>query len=99
MPYIKDEDKKLVALRGYASTPGELNYLITKNLLQQGLLGSSTWFMVTVCCEDYWKNSKKNYQAINDVIGALECAKYEYIRRMQLTSYQKTYIRRRITSI
>ncbi len=39
-------------------------------------------FLLTTLCRRYWSKSGKNYQAINDIIGALECAKQEYYARI-----------------
>ncbi len=38
-------------------------------------------FLVTTLALRYWANSKQNYQAENDVIGALASATLEYYRR------------------
>lgn len=67
MPYIKAADRE--ALDKYplsVQNAGELNYMITKIALA------------------YWTgvNGKQNYQKINDIIGALECAKMEFVRRV-----------------
>lgn len=32
--------------------------------------------------DDYFKQNNRNYQSINDVIGALDCVKMELYRRM-----------------
>ena len=39
-------------------------------------------FLVTTLCRRYWSKSGKNYQAINDIVGALEGAKLEFYRRI-----------------
>ena len=62
MPYIDTESKAYVKSRGPTSA-GELNYAITKLLLEY--LG-----------EDF------NYQKINDIVGAVEGSKQEFIRRV-----------------
>lgn len=38
--------------------------------------------MLTGACQDYFRNNGGNYQAINDVIGALEGCKLEFYRRL-----------------
>lgn len=67
MPYIKAADRE--ALDKYplsVQNAGELNYMITRIALA------------------YWDgvNGKKNYQKINDIIGAMEGAKLEFYRRV-----------------
>jgi hypothetical protein len=39
-------------------------------------------FLITTMCRRYFSKSKRNYEAINTVLGALECAKQEYYRRI-----------------
>ncbi len=39
-------------------------------------------YLVTRLLRRYWKNSPQNYQAINDIVGAVEGAKQEFIRRI-----------------
>ena len=39
-------------------------------------------YMLTGACQDYFRNNGANYQAINDVIGALEGCKLELYRRL-----------------
>ena len=68
MPYLKKKDKERLDSVPVPQNGGELNYLITKII--QDYVGKVTL-----------DGNKLNYQAINDVIGALECAKLEYYRR------------------
>ncbi len=39
-------------------------------------------YLITLLLIRAWKNSPQNYQAINDVVGAVEGAKQEFIRRI-----------------
>lgn len=39
-------------------------------------------FLLTNLLRRYWVNSAQNYQAINDIVGALEGAKQEFYRRI-----------------
>lgn len=71
MPYIKPERRLgLAGVPVIPQTSGELNYLITR------------------ICEEYrreaeqWHDGKKSYSILNEIIGALECAKLEYARRI-----------------
>lgn len=38
-------------------------------------------YIISECIQDYWVEHQ-NYQAINDIIGALEGAKLEFYRRV-----------------
>ncbi len=78
MPYIKPEKRaelsfltiQMKKIMPAVSTPGDLNYLITE------------------LCLAYTAANKKgdsyspNYALINEVIGAMECAKLEFYRRL-----------------
>jgi len=72
MPYIKPSDRVII-MNGFSpTTAGELNYLITTEIIR-------------------YYNRNKNYQAINDVVGALEGAKLEFYRRVA-APYEETKI-------
>jgi hypothetical protein len=47
-------------------------------------------YMLTVLVRDYF-NEHRNYQGINDIVGALEGAKLEFYRR-QVAEYENTKI-------
>ncbi len=49
-----------------------------KPILKPGRLN----YLLTRLLIQYWRNSPRNYQAINDIIGALEGAKLEFYRRV-----------------
>lgn len=73
MPYIKPEDRaevdeQLESLFGVldSTNPGEMNYVITRILLEQFQVGYSD----------------VSYAKINEIIGILECAKLEFYRRV-----------------
>ena len=82
MPYIKQERRlELFEEENWFSpkTPGELNYLIT------------------CLCIEYLKNMRKEkgqtkYYDYNQVVGALECAKLEFYRRI-LSPYEDQSIK------
>jgi len=38
-------------------------------------------YALTVICHQYWRQNGENYQAFNDIIGALEGCKMELYRR------------------
>lgn len=39
-------------------------------------------YILTMIANEYWLNNGQNYRAINNVIGAFECAKHEFTRRV-----------------
>ena len=49
-------------------------------------------YLFTVLAQEYWETRGKNYQAINDIVGALEGAKLEFYRRVA-TPYENTKIK------
>ena len=66
MPYIKQEFRNLVDRDHLASSAGELNYLITRLVMQYIKL----------------KHGDVSYDAINEVVGVLECVKQEFYARI-----------------
>ena len=48
-------------------------------------------FKITTAVLEYMTTHKLSYSSINDVVGALECAKAEFIRRV-VTPYEDTKI-------
>lgn len=69
MPYIKPDQKPAVDKYG-PSTPGELNYAITRLISYY------------VAREAVLRKDGYSYTALNDVLGALEGAKLEFVRRV-----------------
>lgn len=49
-------------------------------------------YQVTQAIKSYWVNGPRNYQSINDIVGALEGAKAEFQRRV-VAGYEDTKIR------
>lgn len=47
-------------------------------------------YAITVLINNYWKE-RKRYQAVNDIIGALEGAKLEFYRRI-VSNYENNKI-------
>ena len=89
MPYIPEERRKnltkeirkavkygngLNVIGELAETPGELNYIITEIVLGYLQLG--------VDAVEPIGNLPLNYTHLNEVVGALECAKFEAYRRL-----------------
>lgn len=66
MPYIKLKDRE------------SLHTLRPKGIKTPGELN----YLITMLCKEYLESSEKNYQAMNDIIGALEGAKLEFYRRV-----------------
>jgi hypothetical protein len=66
MPYIKDADRnRLHKYEGW---------------LMPETAGDMN-YLFTVIAHNYWNRNGQNYQAFNDIIGALEGAKLELYRR------------------
>lgn len=76
MPYINPERRASLVASDWPCTAGELNFVLTRTILGYWLDGDI-------------KGNKKNYQRINDIIGALECAKAEFYRRV-VVPYEET---------
>jgi hypothetical protein len=71
MPYIKSERRDAVELYGYTGgspTPAET----------AGELN----YQLTVLCKEYMKHKGLSYATINDIVGALEGAKLEFVRQV-----------------
>lgn len=76
MPYIKPDDR-----------PG---LDVTQRIaFERATTPGELNFQITRLCDDYLDGL--NYQGINDVIGALECAKLELYRRLA-APYEDTKI-------
>lgn len=65
MPYIKQHQRELLD-DAYGPEPVDAGELN---------------YVFTVIAHSYWKRCGKNYQAFNDIIGALEGCKLELYRR------------------
>ena len=80
MPYIKKESRRGIFDPEYRTVS---NSFITS----PGELN----FAITSLIIEYVKNQGKNYQTINDIVGALECAKLEFQRRV-INKYEDSKI-------
>lgn len=69
MPYLTDQDRKMLDKGMTAVNPGDLNYIITKACL-------------AYLKAPHYKGGRYDYRRINEVMGALECAKQEFYRRI-----------------
>lgn len=77
MPYIKQEDRE-PAMNYACCFPRPRN---------AGELN----YVLTVLVHEYWANNGQNYQAFNDILGALEGCKLELYRR-KVAPYEDTKI-------
>lgn len=77
MPYIKQEARLELDEGAYPTTVGELNYLLTRQMIKY------------VSMQTSGVRGALNYQIINDVMGALESAKLEFYRRIAVP-YEET---------
>jgi len=70
MPYIRSIDRD------------RLDY-ITDTILNTGIASAGEMnYLFTIIANEYLNRNGKNYQYINDVVGALEGAKQEFYRRV-----------------
>ena len=70
MPYIRSIDRD------------RLDY-ITDTILNTGITSAGEMnYLFTIIANEYLNRNGKNYQYINDVVGALEGAKQEFYRRV-----------------
>lgn len=79
MPYVSQE-ARLRLETGYPETAGELNYEITKLLIEarsEDYLFAEYKYLITA----YVDKNGKSYQTYNDIIGATMGAGLEYHRR------------------
>lgn len=67
MPYIKQELRDRLIPKDFTPVPETSGELN---------------FVITEMCDSYLAGKGKNYSNINEVIGALECAKLEFYRRI-----------------
>jgi hypothetical protein len=89
VPYITLEARDRIAEGGHPRDPGELNYVISKLLIDSARYtyhsGERSKFInreVRNACDVYiLRSDRMSYQRINDVVGALICAGHEYARR------------------
>lgn len=77
MPYITKGQRALILSGSPPTTVGELNFLLTN------------------ICIEYFKRKSDgvpSYTFVNDVVGALECAKQEFYRRVAIPYEEKKII-------
>lgn len=76
MPYIKEEDRQTFMVGPEGATYG----VYLSGIDTPGKLN----YLLTTVCDAYMKRGHKSYQEINDIVGALECAKMEFYRRIAI---------------
>lgn len=83
MPYIdKAARQELDRFERHPTTPGELNYMITMQvLLGEGMRQQVVFDRLLDRCRQYIGTKGLSYQHINDVLGALYGASMELNRR------------------
>ena len=69
MPYIKKDRRE--------DFENALKYIKDVKINEAGEFN----YLVSMLCKIYATSKNFNYQVINDIVGALEGAKFEYIRR------------------
>lgn len=71
MPYIAENDR--IGL--------ELAHADSGEMLPKPRDAGELNYVITLLAHQYWEENGQNYQAFNDIIGALEGAKLELYRR------------------
>ncbi len=61
-------------------------------LVREAITPGELNYEITMLCKDYLRNRGENYHTYNDIIGAIECAKLEWYRRM-VTPYEDLKIK------
>lgn len=77
MPYIKEHRKERIVEKTMGND-GFNRLISTLDIETAGELN----YAITEMIKIYFKNNGGNYQAINDIVGALEGAKAEFQRRV-----------------
>lgn len=83
MPYITQTARRMIADGGPVTTAGELNYVITKELLGDA---EFPYGKILGLIHSYMQYKGLSYGVANDIVGALECARREFKRRKGLDS-------------
>jgi hypothetical protein len=87
MPYITQDERKQIALGKKIETPGQLNYVITDIVLR---LKDSGRIVMKAFIKDViltYLNGRASYTLFNEVMGVLECARFEFLRRKGYDAY------------
>jgi len=59
----------------------DLNPIVVAGMHHPSITAGELNYTLTMLCINYMEHNGKNYQHINDVVGALEGAKMEFYRR------------------
>lgn len=88
MPYITQSDRHPLdeGLRTPLN-PGELNYAITKAVIDGMADPALLHHTLRGIVDAYLKLKGTRYSYINDIVGALTCAKLEFIRRTDIRRF------------
>lgn len=87
MPYIKEARREQILIKKPFPT-GWQKLIVIEEIQTAGELN----YAITELLKSVFKNSDQNYQAINDIIGAIEGAKVEFQRRI-VAPYEDTKIK------
>jgi len=80
LPYITPEERKKLFNGKKPSTPGQLNYAITLLVLNLKDYPVDMRRGIREAILDYL-GDRASYTLFNEVMGVLECARLEYVRR------------------
>jgi hypothetical protein len=77
MPYIQEHLKTFLKA-SISSVCNDMNNMDDHGTLSSGILN----YLVSSICKDFLSIKGKNYENLNAIIGALDCAKEEFRRRI-----------------
>ncbi len=86
MPYITPEERKQLFLGKKPSTPGQLNYVITLLALKLKDYPVDLRRGIRDAILEYL-GGRASYTLFNEVMGVLECARLEFLRRVGYDVY------------
>lgn len=84
MPYITAPAREHMRATGFVNNPGELNYLFTMAIVNWPMGGIRKRLKNAIAA--YLTQHTLNYQTLNDILGALDGAHREYVRRQGIVA-------------
>jgi hypothetical protein len=85
MPYITQDERKQIALGKPPSTPGQLNYVITRLVIESSIGTLKAHIIEEILL--YSNGKPQSYTLFNEIMGVLECVIKEYRRRVCFDVY------------
>lgn len=93
MPYVDQATKdELDHGERTAATPGELTYIVTAHLLSLDHYDPYLEVAIKQEVADFLKNKSHSYALLSSVVGCLECARREFLRRRPASSVVSHFV-------